>query len=126
MQHRLAELAEGLATLDLAQGPTHDEAMAAAKNLGDFAGLDLGLARFRGRPPWEKHIEDELLYVVDGSVEVTLLSQGGPERIELREGSLLVVPAGTWHRSNAAESVTLLFATPREGNESSFAEDPRG
>jgi ethanolamine utilization protein EutQ (cupin superfamily) len=35
----------------------------------------IGLGRYSGRSPWERHLNgDELLYVLDGEVEITLLS----------------------------------------------------
>ena len=99
--------------------------MAASRSLGALNRNELGVARFSGRPPWEKHAEDELIYVVDGAVEITLWKDAQPEVFALASGSLVVIPAETWHRSFAEDFVTLLFATPSEGNQSSFADDPR-
>ena len=123
--HDLAALAAALPTLDLATGPTYEQAMASMASLGALGGLRLGVARFRGQPPWEKHPDDELIYVLDGAVDVTLLEDSGPSTVTLEAGALFVVPAGTWHRSSAPESVTSLVATSAEGNERSLAEDPR-
>jgi len=81
--------------------------------------------RFVGRTPWERHPDgDELLYVVEGSVEITLLTDAGPERHRIDHGSVFVVPRGVWHRQHAAETALLLSATPLP-TEVSGAEDPR-
>ena len=96
--HDLDALAAEMPTLDLSRRPTKEEAMAA----------------------------DELIYVLGGSVGITLLENAGRREVSLPAGSLLVVPGGVWHRSNAPEAVTVLVATRAEGNECSLGEDPRG
>lgn len=123
--HDITALRASLPTLDLSRRPTREEAMAAAASLGSFNQCELIVARFSGQPPWERHPDDELLHVLDGAVTITLLTEPDPTVVSLGAGSLFVVPAGVWHRSLAAESVTLLAATSAEGNESSFADDPR-
>lgn len=122
--HDLASLAETMPTLDLSRRPTHEEAMASLRVLDTLNGCRLQLARFSGQPPWERHVQDELIYVLDGRVEVRLLGES-EQRVDLGPGSLFVVPAATWHRSNASPHVTVLAGTPIDGNEHSTAEDPR-
>jgi len=34
-------------------------------------------------------------------------------------GSLVVVPQGHWHSNDAPDGVTMLYVTPRDGNEHS-------
>jgi len=78
----------------------------------------LGAVRFSGQPPWERHPDgDELLCVVapEGRVEVTL-----------HPGSVFVVPRGLWHRSQPRGAVSMLFATPTNHGEVSWADDPTG
>ncbi|MCZ6596003.1 MAG: cupin domain-containing protein [Planctomycetota bacterium] len=123
--HDVAALAASLPTLDLSRMPTKEEAMAAAPLLGSLGSSEVRLCRFAGQPPWEKHPEDELIHVLDGAVRVTLLEGAEPSTIDLRAGSLVVVPAGVWHRSLAPDGVTVIAVTPAEGNEASFADDPR-
>jgi quercetin dioxygenase-like cupin family protein len=75
--------------------------------------------------PWERHNGgDELLHILAGECELTVLSDGGEESRMLHEGDVAVVPQGCWHRNNAATGVTLLFMTPREGGDHSW-DDPR-
>lgn len=84
----------------------------------DFGSLDdcaLGLGRYVGLSPWERHRNgDELLYVVDGEVEMTLLTAGGDERVTLGAGSLTVVPKDHWHQLSAAGGASVFFASPPE------------
>ena len=124
--HDVPDLIADLPTLDLRQRPTFEEAMASSRAAGTFRGHPLRIARFSGQPPWEKHADEELIYVLDGEVTVTFRSPAGFDTVRLRSGSLMVVPAGTWHRSLAEERVTVLTATPEEGNETSLAADPAG
>ena len=122
--HDLRAIARDVPLLRIGADTTRDDALATPM-LGSWNGCELGVARFSGQPPWEKHAADELVYVIAGSIEIRLLTAAGPRDLTLTEGQLLVVPADTWHRSFAADEVTLLFGTPSEGNEHSFAEDPR-
>ena len=123
--HDVDTLAAALPTLDLLKRPTHEQAMASLASLGALNQTDLAIARFSGQPPWERHPDDELIYVLDGSLSVTLLGEADPTVFELGTGALLVIPAGVWHRSRATDSVTVLAATSRAGSTSSMAEDPR-
>ncbi|MCW5734673.1 MAG: cupin domain-containing protein [Enhydrobacter sp.] len=73
----------------------------------------------------ERHPRDELLYVVQGSVNVTVLLEEGADDATLNEGSVFVVPAGRWHRQESRSTVSLMFVTPAEGSDASWSEDPR-
>jgi quercetin dioxygenase-like cupin family protein len=87
----------------------------------------IGLFRLSGESPWERHPGgDELLHALDGEVEVTVLTDGGPVHTTVRAGSVFVCPRGLWHRQRARGAVTHLYASPLEGTEHSWAEDPRG
>jgi len=74
---------------------------------------------------WERHPDgDELLYVLEGELEMTLLRESTSEQASLNPGSLFVVPKGVWHRPYAKTDVRLLYVTPAR-TETSTAEDPR-
>lgn len=91
----------------------------------DFHGCVCGVASFVGRPPWELHNgDDELLHILAGECDLTVLSNDTEETRSLRQGDVVLVPQGCWHRSHAASGVTLLFMTPSEGSEHSW-DDPR-
>ena len=92
----------------------------------DFHGCTCGVASFIGDPPWELHNGgDELLHVLAGESKLTILAPDGTEETRLvREGEVVIVPRGRWHRNRAPDGVTMLYMTPTEGGAHSF-DDPR-
>ncbi len=91
----------------------------------DFHGCICGVASYVGQPPWELHNGgDEFIHVLAGAVKLTILANGAEETRALRAGDVVLVPKGCWHRSHAADGVTLLHMTPREGGAHSWT-DPR-
>lgn len=101
-----------LSVLVVTRTTTDEEAMAAIRPLGELNQCQLGVVRFVGETPWEVHPDgDELLYVVEGAVDVTVLTDAGPVERHVATGELFVVPRGAWHRQHARERVALLFAT---------------
>jgi quercetin dioxygenase-like cupin family protein len=117
----------GLAELIVRPGMTEERAESSMQFLGPFNQCTLGVVRFSGRTPWERHPDgDELLHVLAGEVRVTLLRDDGIRtEATVRAGSIFVVPRGTWHRQETGAAVTLFFATPAETTEHSWADDPR-
>jgi uncharacterized cupin superfamily protein len=90
-----------------------------------FHDCAVGVGSFSGRPPWELHTDgDELLHILAGESELTVLEDGGPVTRWLRTGDLAVVPQNCWHSNNAPEGVSMLYMTPIAGNRHSW-EDPR-
>jgi len=111
-------------TLLVTRDTTEAEATAAVRAIGTFDSCLLGVTRFSGLSPWELHPDaDELLYVVEGAVEVTVLVDEGPIVTAVPAGSVFVVPRGRWHRQHAGEHAGLLFATG--ATDISWADDPR-
>ena len=93
--------------------------------IGDFSfhGCTGGVAAFKGRPPWEYHGQgDELLFILAGESELTVLEKDGRSVWTLSPGHLAIVPTGHWHSNNAPGGVTMLWITPSEGNEHSWEE----
>ncbi|MDR2325667.1 MAG: cupin domain-containing protein [Acidovorax sp.] len=77
-----------------------------------------------GLTPWENHPHtDELLCAVEGEVEVTLLTEAGPQTELLRQGGVCIVPQDLWHRQLARQPVKLL--TISGDAQISWADDPR-
>lgn len=76
---------------------------------------------FIGRPPWERHSDgDELLLVLSGATQLTLVEPQGETSRWLEAGQLVVVPQGCWHVNDAPDGVTMFHLTPREGNENTW------
>jgi quercetin dioxygenase-like cupin family protein len=114
-----------LAGIDARPVTTSAEDEAAFPRLGAFNSGGVYVGRFAGQSPWERHPDaDELLHVLEGAVEITVLTEAGPVQTRVGAGSVFIVPRGLWHRQLAQPSVTLLAATP-EPSEISFAADPR-
>lgn len=79
---------------------------------------------YSGDSPWERHIGDEIVYVLEGSTRLFLLEDNGEEVVTLVKGLMIVVPQGVWHRFEAPEGVTVMSVTPQP-TEHSLADDPR-
>ena len=80
-----------------------------------IAGLTIGAPRMTRNPPHggECHPDgDEILYLISGSIEVTLEEPEGERTVEVAPGEAFVVPRGVWHRVNLREPSQLLFITP--------------
>jgi len=105
---------------------TEAEANAAVREVGRLEDRLLGVMRFSGTTPWERHPDgDELLHVLDGEVDVTVLTDDGPVAVVVPAGSLFVCPRGLWHRQTPRAAATVFFATPTATSEASWADDPR-
>ena len=63
--------------------------------IGDFSfhGCTGGVAAFKGRPPWEYHGQgDELLFILAGESELTVLEKDSRSVWNLSAGHLAIVP----------------------------------
>ena len=121
----IAAALRALPELAITSDTTEDQANAAMDLVAPFNDCMVGLVRFSGQTPWERHPHDELLYVLDGEVEVTLLADEGRTEATVAAGCLYIVPAGRWHRQLPRPAVTLLFITSAQGTDNSTADDPR-
>ena len=75
-------------------------------------------------PGWEMHPDtDEFFYVIDGTVEITLL-EDQPQHYVAPAGSSFVVPRGIWHKPGAPEGAKFIYFTPGQSLYSE-KEDPR-
>lgn len=123
--HDIRAALSSLPTLAITSSTTAEEADAAVKKLGLLNQCTLSLMRYSGQPPWELHPNgDELLHVLEGEIDVVVLTDSGSFQVPVRAGSIFVVPQGLWHRPAARSEVTLFSATPRP-TEVSFAMDPQ-
>jgi mannose-6-phosphate isomerase-like protein (cupin superfamily) len=88
-----------------------------------FNGCTRGVTAFRGRPPWEFHAHgDELLFILSGHSDLTILEDGEHSVRRLSAGQLAIVPKGRWHSNDAPSGATILWVTPSEGNDHSWDE----
>lgn len=120
----LAAILRGLPHADLSAEPMPLDDAEAFPMQAPFDGGGLFIGGFSGRTPWECHTDmDELLYVVEGEVEVTVLTATGSRQGMLRQGQACIVPKGLWHRQFAPDAVKLM--TISGPGPVSWAEDPR-
>jgi quercetin dioxygenase-like cupin family protein len=114
-----------LPELRIGSDTTAEQADGAFGEIATLNRCTMYVGRFQGDAPWERHSNgDELLHILDGETELTVLTDGGPVRRTLRAGSLFVCPRGLWHRQAAPRGVTAIYATPKP-TDVSFADDPR-
>jgi len=124
--HPVGATLAGLPELAITSDTTAEEARAAVRAITSFDRCTLGVMRYSGLTPWERHADgDELLHVLEGEVDVTVLTDDGPTEVNVRAGSVFVCPKGLWHRQRPRPAVTMLFGTPTATEEVSWAEDPR-
>jgi quercetin dioxygenase-like cupin family protein len=110
--------------LKIGPNTTAAEAEAAFPMLARFEQGGIFAGRFSGQSPWERHATgDELLHVLEGEVDVTVLTADGAVTATVRAGQIFIVPRGLWHRQLPRPSVTLVTATPPH-SDISFAENP--
>jgi uncharacterized cupin superfamily protein len=122
MQAALAAAPE----IDLDAHPTLDQIRAAFPQLAAFDQGAITVGRFSGRSPWERHPDsDEFLHVLDGEVEITLLTDDASTQVSIPAGSVFVVPRGLWHRQLPRPVATVLSLIPTAHGAVWFAEDPR-
>ena len=103
---------------------TSDEASGAMKILSNFYKCMVGMASFSGLTPWERHQDDELLQIMEGEVDVTILAENEVCKTTLKKDSIFIVPRGLWHNQSSPKGVKLIFITSQQGNETS-EEHPR-
>jgi quercetin dioxygenase-like cupin family protein len=124
--HALDDVLRDLPELRITDSTTEEEADAAVRMISSIGPCSLGVMRFSGQAPWERHPDgDELLHVLEGAIDLTVLTDDGTTELRLDAGSVFVCPKGLWHRQRAPQSVTLLYGTPTQHGEVSFADDPR-
>lgn len=82
--------------------------------LADYRDGGIFLAHYAGSSEWERHPGgDEIVMVFEGATTLILLVDGEEQRHALREGELLVVPQGTWHRFESPHGVKVVAVTPQ-------------
>jgi quercetin dioxygenase-like cupin family protein len=120
--HDIKAILDGLGPVG--EVKTAEEDAAAFPKLATYDGGGVYVGRFAGEGgPWELHPDaDELLHVLEGRLEVTVLSGDDASTATVSSGCFVVVPRGHWHHVAGRPTVALLAVSPR--TEVSFR-DPR-
>jgi uncharacterized cupin superfamily protein len=72
------------------------------------------VGRWAGTSEWERHSSgDEIVMVIGGETTITFLAEDVEESSQLRNGDLVVIPQGTWHRFDTPDEVKVLSVTPQ-------------
>ncbi len=84
-------------------------------------------AKFAGVSAWERHPNgDEIVYIVDGSTTLHLITAEERETVSLRAGMMAIVPQNAWHQFEAPDGVCVMTATPQPTEHLRVnVEDPR-
>lgn len=70
-------------------------------------------------PNWEMHpLADELVYLLEGEVDLLLDLPGGIRAERLRGRGLVVVPKGVWHTARVSAPCRMLHITMGQGTQS--------
>jgi mannose-6-phosphate isomerase-like protein (cupin superfamily) len=89
---------------------TFAERKGSAVHLGTYRDGMLLLGKSAGTGHWETHPEDEMLYVLDGSMTVDTVERDKVQSVEVGAGMMCIVPPGTWHRVRSTDGATMLSA----------------
>jgi mannose-6-phosphate isomerase-like protein (cupin superfamily) len=123
--HHLLSAVDRQTPMVITASSTEADEAASRATLGMMNDCGVGIQRYQGVPPWELHrYSDELLHVIDGEMELTVIGDDGPETTAVSSGMIVIVPKNRWHRPVAKTMVTLFSATPWSGSEMSFSDAP--
>lgn len=111
-------LAEAFANLSFVTGrspeSTDAELAGAFAELASYRDGGIFIGHYSGDSEWERHSNgDEIVFVVEGETELTLAVGASEVTARLKEGELLVVPQGCWHRFHTPRGVKILTVTPQ-------------
>lgn len=79
------------------------------KDIASFNDSIFRAAIFKGEYQWHSHQQDELFFVLKGSI--TIDTEKGPIRLKKGEGA--VVPRGIRHRPRAARRALVVMIEPK-------------
>jgi mannose-6-phosphate isomerase-like protein (cupin superfamily) len=125
------DLSSELATLKMlperTPQTTRAERQDSSRNLGSYRDGAIFVSRFAGEGGWERHRNgEEIVHILDGETIVHLITETGPETLELRAGMIAIVPQGAWHRFSCPGGVTLMTVTPQPTDHPAVhVDDPR-
>ena len=109
-------IAEALSKLTFKSNrtPNSEDMEAAFCNLAPYRDGAVFLAHWAGQSEWEVHHSgDEIVMVIAGTTEMSLLIDNEKVIHNMSAGELIVVPQSVWHRFNTPTEVKLLTVTPQ-------------
>ncbi len=82
-------------------------------------GYTFGVATMTENSPHDGEMHpdgDEVLYLIDGKVRVTIETDP-VQKLQLLPGDGLIVPKGVWHKVDILEPSQIVYVTPGPGGE---------
>lgn len=101
------------------------ERRGSAAQLPPYRGGLLLLGKSAGTSHWETHPEDELVYVLDGTATLDIVSEDGPQSYALGAGMIAIVPPTVWHRFRSVDGKTTFSAVLPGDHIELDVDDPR-
>lgn len=83
------------------------------------------LGKSAGTSHWETHPEDELVYVLDGTATLDIVTEDGPQSFALGAGMVAIVPPTVWHRFRSVDGKTTFSAVLPGDHIELDVDDPR-
>ncbi len=125
------DLGAELAKLTMLRGRTPQttgaERQGSSRRLAEYRDGAIFTTKFAGSGGWERHRNgEEIVHILDGATTLHLMTETGPETLELSAGMIAIVPRAAWHRFEAPHGVTLTTVTPQPTDHPAIhVEDPR-
>ena len=84
------------------------------KIVGEVNDAYVKLAKLQGDFMWHHHdLEDELFFVVKGTLHMRIRENGGEREIVVRPGEFLIIPHGVEHFPSADEETHIMLLEPK-------------
>ena len=84
------------------------------KIVGEVNDAYVKLAKLQGDFMWHHHdLEDELFFVVKGTLRMKIRENGGEREIVVRPGEFLIIPHGVEHFPSADEETHIMLLEPK-------------
>jgi hypothetical protein len=93
-----------------------EKGQAGGESLTQFDDAFVGVGRYEGDSGWRRNPNgDELLYLIDGTVEIERLYDDGTSALEtLESDQLVIVERNQWNRLECDGFATVLYISPSE------------
>jgi len=100
------------------------------KIVGELNDFHVKLVKLQGEFVWHHHdVEDELFFVVKGSLKMGLREEGAEREIVIQPGEFIIIPHGVEHCPSADEETHIMLLEPKStprasarcGNHSGFS-----
>jgi mannose-6-phosphate isomerase-like protein (cupin superfamily) len=84
------------------------------KIVGELNDFYVKLVKLQGEFVWHHHdVEDELFFVVKGTLRMAIREDGAEREIVIRPGEFIIVPHGVEHRPAADEETHIMLLEPK-------------